>query len=228
MAPLLEVRGLVKTFVSGEETLRVLRGIDFAAAEGEFTAVVGQSGTGKSTFLHIMGGLDRPSEGEVVFEGRSLFRERAADLDRFRNREVGFVFQFHHLMAEFSALENVMMPALAGRVKPDRARAMALELLDEVGLANRVGHKPGQMSGGEQQRTAVARALVMSPRLLLADEPTGNLDHDSSGKIFGLLKEINARRRLTIVMVTHNRELAAACDRVLTLAGGLISEAPRA
>ncbi len=223
MGIVLEVQGLHKSFRSGAATLQVLRGVDLALAAGEFVAVVGPSGAGKSTLLHILGALDRPNEGQVVYKGNDVFKRRPAEVDRYRNREVGFVFQFHHLMPEFTALENVMMPALAARIRPAQATAEAERLLAEVGLAERATHRPGQLSGGEQQRVAVARALVMSPSLLLADEPTGNLDTESSDAVFGLLREIGRQRGLTVVMVTHNRELAAATDRILTLTAGRIS-----
>jgi lipoprotein-releasing system ATP-binding protein len=222
MAALMKVEELRKSFASGAETLRVLRGVGFDLAEGEFLSVVGQSGAGKSTLLHIMGGLDRPDGGRVMFRDRDVFVGTAAELDRYRNRDVGFIFQFHHLMPEFTALENVMMPALVAKRSRDEARREAASWLAEVGLSQRLEHRPGQLSGGEQQRVAVARALVMSPAVLLADEPTGNLDQENSQAVFRLLQDINRRRRLSVVMVTHNAELAAAADRMMRLANGML------
>ncbi len=222
MAPLMKVEELRKSFASGAETLRVLRGIDFELAEGEFLSVIGQSGAGKSTLLHIMGGLDRPDGGRVLFRDRDVFGGSASELDRYRNRDVGFIFQFHHLMPEFSALENVMMPALVAKMGREEARRVAADWLAEVGLSDRLKHRPGQLSGGEQQRVAVARALVMSPAVLMADEPTGNLDQENSQAVFRLLRDINRRRRLSVVMVTHNAELATATDRTMRLANGML------
>jgi lipoprotein-releasing system ATP-binding protein len=222
MGALLEIAGLTKRFRSGAGFLEVLRGVDLALNAGEFVAVVGPSGAGKSTLLHILGALDRPDGGTVAFRGVDIFAGRPAALDRYRNREVGFVFQFHHLMPEFTALENVMMPALVSRMSPAQAAAEAQRLLELVGLAERSGHRPGQLSGGEQQRVAVARALVMSPSLLLADEPTGNLDAENSAAVFELLRRLGRQQGLTVAMVTHNRELAEATDRILTLTAGRV------
>ncbi len=221
--PFLEVRDLRKEYRGGGGSVRVLRGVTFALAAGEFVAVVGPSGCGKSTLLHLLGGLDTTDDGKILIEGRPLSISQTA-LDRYRNREIGFIFQFHHLLPEFTALENVMIPALIGRVAPPVARARSIELLSEVGLSDRLEHRPGELSGGEQQRVAVARALVMSPRLVLADEPTGNLDQENSRKVFELLRGLNRTHDLAVIMVTHNAELAGQADRVLRLDGGVVSE----
>lgn len=200
--------------------MEVLRGIDLEVRSGERIAVVGASGAGKSTFMHVLGGLDRPSGGQVLFEGEDIFSFPAARLDAFRNRTIGFVFQFHQLLPEFTALENVMMPALVGRLEKSEARDRAEKLLHAVGLAHRFGHKPGQLSGGEQQRVAIARALVMGPRLLLADEPTGNLDSVTSGEILTLLDGLHAEYGLTMVIVSHSEMLAGRMDRIVRMADG--------
>jgi lipoprotein-releasing system ATP-binding protein len=217
---LISVQGLSKRFVTDEGTIEVLRSIDLDVRAGERIAIVGASGAGKSTFMHLLGGLDRPSEGSVRFEGEEIFRYPAAQLDAFRNRTVGFVFQFHQLLPEFTALENVMMPARIGRLPLGEAHARAARLLNAVGLAHRLGHKPGQLSGGEQQRVAIARALVMNPRLLLADEPTGNLDSVTSGEILALLDQLHAEYNLTLIVVTHSETLAARMDRIIRMVDG--------
>lgn len=224
MGALMEVKDLNKSFTTGETVLEVLKEVNFAVGEGEFLTIIGQSGAGKSTLLYIMGALDRPDKGNIFFGGNQIFNSRSTDMDHFRNKEVGFIFQFHHLMSDFTALENVMMPALVAKTERRMAAERASGLLAEVGLAERMEHRPGQLSGGELQRVAVARALIMSPRILLADEPTGNLDHQSSEAVFSLLKGINDRRNLTVVMVTHNRELASRTDRVLSLHAGKITK----
>jgi lipoprotein-releasing system ATP-binding protein len=220
---LIEVRNLYKSFNGDLGKVEVLRGIELDIARSERVAVVGASGAGKTTLMHILGGLDRPSEGEVRFEDKNVFALRGTALDAFRNRTIGFVFQFHQLLPEFSALENVMMPALIAGHDRRRAEASARELLDEVGLEHRYGHKPGQLSGGEQQRVAIARALVMAPRLLLADEPTGNLDSATSEAIYQLLQQLHARHGLTMVIVTHSERLAARMDRVLRMTDGRLN-----
>ncbi|AMV72680.1 ABC transporter ATP-binding protein [Desulfuromonas carbonis] len=219
---LLRVTGLAKSFATAGGVVEVLRGIDIEIRAGERVAVVGASGAGKTTLMHILGALDRPTAGTVTFAGQDLARLRGQALDAFRNRSVGFVFQFHQLLPEFSALENVMMPALVARKSPAAARALAEELLREVGLAHRLDHKPGQLSGGEQQRVAIARALVMSPRLLLADEPTGNLDSGTSDEIYRLLDELHRRHGLTMVIVTHSERLAGRLDRIIRMRDGLL------
>jgi lipoprotein-releasing system ATP-binding protein len=219
---LIAVRGLCRRFPTARGTVEVLRNIDLDVRAGERIAVVGASGAGKSTLMHVLGGLDRPSEGSVSFEGDEIFAFTPARLDAFRNRTVGFVFQFHQLLPEFTALENVMMPARIGRLPVPEARERAERLLVAVGLNHRLDHKPGQLSGGEQQRVAIARALVMAPRLLLADEPTGNLDSVTSGEIMALLDRLHAECRLTLIMVTHSEALAGRLDRVVRMVDGRV------
>lgn len=221
-AAMIEVSGLFKNFQTGLGQVDVLRGVDLNIARGERVAVVGASGAGKTTFMHILGALDHPSAGRVRFEGKDVFSFKGEALDDFRNRTIGFIFQFHHLLPEFTALENVMMPALIARKSPKDARNMAEKLLEEVGLAHRLTHKPGQLSGGEQQRVAIARALVMSPRLLLADEPTGNLDSGTSDEIYRLLQQLYRDHGLTMIIVTHSEALAARLDRTVRMADGRI------
>lgn len=217
---MIEARGLTKSFGTTDGRVEVLRGIDLVIGDGERVAVVGTSGAGKTTLMHVLGALDRPTAGTVHFDGADIFTLKGAALDAFRNRTIGFVFQFHQLLPEFTALENVMMPALVARRSFREAAGMAAGLLAEVGLAHRLKHKPGQLSGGEQQRVAIARALVLSPQVLLADEPTGNLDSGTSEDIYRLLDQIHAARRLTMVIVTHNETHAARLDRILRIADG--------
>jgi lipoprotein-releasing system ATP-binding protein len=224
MNALLVARGIRKVFVSGDgQPLEVLRGVDLELQRGEVVAVVGSSGAGKSTLLHLLGALDAPSAGDIWLEG-----SRYADLDargtaELRNRKLGFVFQFHHLMREFSALENVMMPLLIGGVEQRRARSRAEELLATVGLAGRMTHRPMELSGGEQQRCAVARALVHDPRLVLADEPSGNLDHANSERLHELFFRLAREYETAVIIVTHNRQLAGRADRILWLEDGHLS-----
>jgi lipoprotein-releasing system ATP-binding protein len=221
--PLLRIEGLRKTYLMGPRRVEVLRGIDLELAAGELVALTGPSGAGKSTFLHVVGTLDAPSGGRVLFDGRDVFALEEEERARFRNEAVGFVFQSHHLLPEFTALENVTMPALIRRVPRDEARRRAEEVLALVGLQDRLDHHPGELSGGEQQRVAVARALCLSPRLLLADEPTGNLDPQTADGIHRLLAEVNARMGVTAVVVTHNERLASALPRRLRLQGGQLA-----
>jgi lipoprotein-releasing system ATP-binding protein len=216
----LEARGLVKTYTVGGTVLTVLRDLDLAVDAGEMVAIVGASGVGKSTLLHVLGGLDRADEGEVTIAGTNLMMLPDAERVGFRNRHVGFVFQFHHLLPEFSALENAEMPMRIARRPRAETRLRAEALLARVGLAGRLTHNPGMLSGGEQQRVAVARALVMQPSVLLADEPTGDLDEQTADSLHALLREMHAAYGLTSVIATHNPRLAAACDRVLRLEGG--------
>ncbi len=217
---LIQTRDLEKNYQTPDRIVRVLRGVNLSIGAGERVAVVGTSGAGKTTLMHLLGGLDRPSGGDVLFEGRDIYALRGKALDQFRNRTIGFVFQFHQLLPEFTALENVMMPLMIGGRKPRQAADAAAEVLEEVGLQERLSHKPGALSGGEQQRVAIARALICQPRLLLADEPTGNLDSRTSDEIMALLNQIHATRGLTMVIVTHNHALAGSLDRVLHIEDG--------
>ncbi len=221
----LDVRALSKSYPVGDLRLSVLRDLELAADEGEMVAVVGASGVGKSTLLHCVGGLDAIDGGSVTIAGTEL--SAAGDEARvaFRNRHVGFVFQFHHLLPEFSAVENVAMPLRIARAARAEAHRRAEALLREVGLGERLTHRPGMLSGGEQQRAAVARALVMQPALLLADEPTGDLDEQTGRELHALLRRLHETRRLTSLIATHNLQLAAACDRVLRLEDGRLRPA---
>ena len=214
---IIEARDIHKSF----GTLEVLKGIDFSAEQGEVVAIMGASGAGKSTLLQILGTLSTPDSGSLQIEGRDVLRLKGDALSAFRGRRVGFVFQAHHLLPEFSALENVMMPALIAGVPLKAARAKAVQLLEEVGLGGRQGHKPNELSGGEQQRVAIARALVNDPAVLFADEPTGNLDSATKQEIHRLLLELRERLGQTIVIVTHDPELAALCDRTMTMRDGM-------
>lgn len=219
---MIEARGLNKSFGTTDGRVEVLRNIDLNIERGERVGIVGSSGAGKTTLMHILGALDRPSSGVVRFDGTDIFTLKGAALDGFRNRTVGFVFQFHQLLPEFTALENVMMPALVARKHRREATTLASRLLEEVGLSHRLKHKPGQLSGGEQQRVAIARALVLSPRVLLADEPTGNLDSGTTEEIYRLLERIHASRDLTMVIVTHSGTLASRLDRVVHMLDGMV------
>jgi lipoprotein-releasing system ATP-binding protein len=223
--PFLEARGIVKTYAVGHHGLTVLRDLELQVEPGEMVAVVGASGVGKSTLLHVLGGLDRPDRGAVVVDGTELTSLPDAQVVAFRNRRVGFVFQFHHLLPEFSALENAEMPMRIARMPLAEARARADELLRRVGLGDRLTPRPGMLSGGEQQRVAVARALVMRPSVLLADEPTGDLDEQTAESLHALLREMHAAYGLTSVIATHNSRLAAACDRTLRLHEGRLTPA---
>ncbi|MFQ5802491.1 MAG: ABC transporter ATP-binding protein [Candidatus Methylomirabilales bacterium] len=224
MNEFLRVRDLRKAFWVGSEELHILKGVDLTVRGGEFLAIAGPSGVGKSTLLHILGGLDRPTAGEVYYKGVEISRLPEGELAAFRNQTVGFVFQFHHLLPEFTALENTMMPALIGRHPVGNAQEAATGILQRVGLAERLAHRPGELSGGEQQRVAIARALVLSPDVLLADEPTGNLDSKTGEAIFDLLRELNQEQGLTVVLVTHNEWFARRTDRLLRMADGQLGE----
>jgi lipoprotein-releasing system ATP-binding protein len=219
----LTARGIVKNYEGGAVSLCVLRGLDLQVETGEMVAIVGASGVGKSTLLHVLGGLDRAHQGSVAIGETELTALPDAQVVVFRNRQVGFVFQFHHLLPEFSALENAEMPMRIARMPIALARSRAEELLRRVGLGERLTHRPGMLSGGEQQRVAMARALVMRPSLLLADEPTGDLDEATADSLHGLLREMHQAYGLTSVIATHNPRLAAACDRVLRLEGGRLT-----
>ncbi|MES1158121.1 MAG: ABC transporter ATP-binding protein [Haliangium ochraceum] len=218
------VRGLTKVFEHTGRTLPVLRGIDFEVRPGEIVSVVGASGAGKSTLLHVLGTIDLPSSGTIWFDGIDVTRMSAAALAEFRNRQIGFVFQFHHLLPEFSALENAMMPGLILRLSRATCLAKARAILTRLGLADRLSHRPGELSGGEQQRVALARALLLNPRLLLADEPTGNLDTKTGREMHELFFELNRELGMTLLIVTHNPELAAQTGRRLRMVDGKLVE----
>jgi lipoprotein-releasing system ATP-binding protein len=216
----LRAEGVCKRFATPDGELEVLRGVDLVLGAGDSLAILGVSGAGKSTLLHILGGLEHPSEGSVRFDGRDVYSQSPVELAHFRNRYVGFVFQFHHLLPEFTALENAMMPCLLAGQPRRRARERARELLDSVGLAARMDHRPGKLSGGERQRVAIARALAMSPPLLLADEPTGNLDPHTAESVEELLLRLNAEARTSLILVTHNEKLASRLQKKRYLVEG--------
>ena len=223
--PILSVFNLHKSYrMAGNSSLPVLKGISFDVAEGEIIAVVGQSGVGKSTLLHLIGMLDRPTDGLVKIDGQDVYQVDDAKLAHLRNQTSGFVFQAHHLLPEFTAAENVMMPGLIGGRAKEILRSEALQLLQEVGLADRVNHRPNELSGGEQQRIAVARALINRPRLLLADEPSGNLDTVTAESLHALLWKLSRLHQQTLIIVTHNRELAERADRIIELYDGRIKQ----
>ena len=224
MSALLEGRGLRKVFAGGDgQPLEVLRGVELAVHRGEFVAIVGASGAGKSTLLHLLGALDRPSAGDVWLDGSRYADLEQAGLAEMRNRKLGFVFQFHHLLREFSALENVMMPLWIGGVAERSARSRAEEVLSLVGLGGRMTHRPAELSGGEQQRCAVARALVHDPCLVLADEPSGNLDHANADRLHETFFRLAREYETAVVVVTHNRQLAGRADRILMLDDGRVA-----
>jgi len=228
-SPLLRVEALTKEYPgnrrSGRGALRLFDGLSFQVLTGELLAIVGQSGSGKSTLLHMLGALDAPSSGTIYCGSTQVTQLTTREASRFRNEQVGYVWQFHYLLPEFSALENVAMPLLARGVSRRQAMDEAAHWLAQTGLADRAAHRPGELSGGEQQRVALARALVTRPQLLLADEPTGDLDSESADLVFGLIERLHAAHGLTSVLVTHNLELAGRCTRTLRLAGGRLEEA---
>jgi lipoprotein-releasing system ATP-binding protein len=218
--PMVQLENLEKTYPTARGELTLFRGLSLEVQPGEMVAIVGQSGAGKSTLLHILGALDAPTAGTVTCAAVNVARLSAREAAEFRNREIGFVWQFHYLLPEFTALENVALPLLAGGMKKSEATAKAAKWLGEVGLEERGSHRPGELSGGEQQRVALARALVNHPRLLLADEPTGDLDEATAGRVFDLIERLHATHGLTSILVTHNLDLAARCTRILRLEGG--------
>ncbi|HBQ20879.1 MAG: ABC transporter ATP-binding protein [Deltaproteobacteria bacterium GWA2_38_16] len=220
MNDLLRVEKLHKSFWIDHKEIQVIKNVSFQAQEGEMISIVGASGAGKSTLLHILGALDRPTSGEVFFENESLFQKRDTELSLFRNKKVGFIFQFHHLLPEFNAVENVMMPALISGMNKNMARGLAEKKLEEVGLSHRLRHKPGELSGGEQQRVAISRALMLHPKLLLADELTGNLDTKTGEQIQELLLGLNQTYRMTVIVVTHNEALAQRLPKRFQMVDG--------
>jgi lipoprotein-releasing system ATP-binding protein len=224
-SPLLRAAGISKSYRTDAGKVDVLQGVDLQVSTGEMVAIMGASGVGKSTLLHVMGTLDRPDDGTLHVAGEDVLSLSEPRRCEFRNRTLGFVFQFHHLLPEFTALENVAMPLLLARRGEEEAHGRALGLLEELGLTHRAHHRPGALSGGEQQRVAVARALAMSPQALLADEPTGNLDRGTGQTLHELLRGLVSERRLGVLVVTHNEHLARACDRVLRLEGGRLAPA---
>jgi lipoprotein-releasing system ATP-binding protein len=219
---IIEVSQVTKSFIMGGKQLHVLRGVDFTVEAGDAIAIVGASGVGKSTLLNIIGTIERPTSGNLLYEGKDITGMSDAALAAFRNRFVGFVFQFHHLLPEFNAVENAMMPLLIGGSSRKQAQIKAEELLEAVGLSDRLHHKPGELSGGEQQRVAVARALIQEPKVLLADEPTGNLDPETGAGVENLLLDFNRRLGITLLVVTHNLQLAETLGRTVRLADGKI------
>lgn len=223
MKSLVEAVGVEKSFFTAAGELRILKGIDVSLDEADVVGIVGASGAGKSTFLHILGTLDRPTAGKILYGGNDVFALDSASLAAFRNRTVGFVFQFHHLLPEFTALENVMMPGLVSGQNYEELKSGAGEILSELGLSERKDHRPGQLSGGEQQRVAVARALILHPKVVLADEPTGNLDTQTGEELFNLLLKLNSKRGITFVIVTHNEALSNRCRRVLKMVDGRLT-----
>ncbi|HVU08585.1 MAG TPA: ABC transporter ATP-binding protein [Verrucomicrobiae bacterium] len=222
--PLLSARALKKSYAMGKRTIEVLRDVNLDVARGEFLALRGASGAGKSTLLHLIGGLDSPNAGEIFFDGQNLAEFSESELTHFRNRRVGFIFQAYHLLPELTALENVCLPARLARIPSSQTETRAIQLLERVGLKNRSEHKTFELSGGEQQRVALARALINEPELLLADEPTGNLDSQTGGEIIELLKGLCVEKQTTLVIATHDVKIAASAPRAIELADGQISE----
>jgi lipoprotein-releasing system ATP-binding protein len=220
MSNLLSVKNLHKSFVEGGEEIRVLRGLDLELKRGERLAVIGESGVGKSTLLHVLGTLDRPTAGEILYQGKEIPMDDEVALAHFRNREIGFVFQFHYLLPDFTALENVTFPALIQGIEAQRAKKEAAQLLEKVGLKDRMQHRPGKLSGGEQQRVAVARSVILQPKLILADEPTGSLDLRIGAEVQDLLFQLNEEKGIALIVATHNREFAEKIGRRVELQAG--------
>lgn len=219
---LIEVNNLRKEFITSSSKVRALNNIDLEIHERETLGIVGVSGSGKSTLLHILGTLDHPTSGEVLYKEQDVFSKSENELNAFRNREIGFVFQFHYLLPEFSALENVMMPAFINGIDKGESRILSIEILNKVGLGNRLEHRPGELSGGEQQRVAIARAVVLKPKIILADEPTGNLDMETGQSILDLFLQLNDEYGIVVVVVTHNVDISKRLKRRITLSDGNI------
>ena len=224
---LLDARAIDKSFFDADREIRVLRSLTLTVGRGELIAIVGQSGVGKSTLLHVLGSLERPSAGKVLFEGQDLFALNERALAEFRNHNLGFVFQFHYLLADFSALENVMMPAAIARMAEREARDRAEQILDKVGLKDKLHRRPAELSGGEQQRVAVARAVVLHPKLVLADEPTGNLDPGTAEEVHSLFERLNSELGVSLIVATHNERLARRMHRTMRLRDGRLAEEPQ-